>query len=135
MEIKKEPFAKGKRGIVYTSVYKGKKIAIKSKNPESTAIARIEIEADFLKKLNKEGIGPRFIFFNNDELGMEFIEGELIEKYIESQPRKKIINVLKDIFEQLYRMDELRINKAEMHRPVKHIIIRGNKPILIDFER
>lgn len=131
----KQLYAKGKRGLVYTADYKGKKIAIKIKNPKSTAIARIEIEAKFLKKLNKYGIGPKFIFFKNDELGMEFIHGELFRDYIQKNDKKKIIKVIRDIFEQLYTMDKLGINKEEMHHPVKHIIINKNKPYLIDFER
>ena len=32
-------------------------------------------------------------------------------------------------------MDELGINKFEMHHPLKHIIIEKNTPVLIDFER
>lgn len=131
----KQLYAKGKRGLVYTADYKGKKIAIKIKNPKSTAIARIEIEAKFLKKLNKHGIGPKFIFFKNNQLGMEFIHGELFQDYIQKNDKKKIIKVIRDIFEQLYTMDKLGINKEEMHHPVKHIIINKNKPYLIDFER
>jgi predicted Ser/Thr protein kinase len=32
-------------------------------------------------------------------------------------------------------MDVLGINKEEMHHPFKHIIVRDEKPVLIDFER
>jgi predicted Ser/Thr protein kinase len=41
-------YAKGKRGLIYADFYKGKKIAIKTKNPKSTTPGRIEIEAEFL---------------------------------------------------------------------------------------
>ena len=127
--------AKGKRGIVYTASYKGKKIALKKKNPKSTAIARIEIEAQFLKKLNEYGIGPKFIFFRDDEVGMEFIDGEKFESYILGNDKKNILKVNEELFSQLYQMDKLGINKEEMHHPFKHIIVREDKPILIDFER
>lgn len=127
--------AKGKRGIVYIADYQGKKIAIKTLNPESKAINRIENEANFLKKLNKFKIDPKFLFFENNELGMEFIEGELFQKYIQKSDKKAILKVIKELFRQLYQMDKLGINKEEMHHPFKHIIIRNNRPILIDFER
>ena len=34
-------------------------------------------------------------------------------------------------------MDKLKINKEEMHRPYKHIVIEAKtkKPVLLDFER
>ena len=61
----KTPYSKGKRGLVYLAKYKGKKIIIKTKNPKSRTPGRIEIGAQFLKKLNKHGIGPRFLFFKD----------------------------------------------------------------------
>lgn len=130
-----EYHSKGKRGIVYVAAHKGKKIAIKMKNPRSKALSRINIEAEFLKKLNKYGIGPRFIFFDEGKLAMEFIEGELFEDYIKKNTKKKILKVIKDILKQLHTLDKLKINKQEMHHPWKHILIRKDLPILIDFER
>jgi len=43
--------------------------------------------------------------------------------------------VLKIIFNQMFILDKLKINKEEMHHPVKHVIVSNNKPILLDFER
>jgi predicted Ser/Thr protein kinase len=39
------------------------------------------------------------------------------------------------VFEQCFQLDLLHINKAEMTRPYKHVIVKGNKVTLIDFER
>jgi len=61
-----EYLAKGRRGLVYSGVYKKKKSVIKIKNPESTAGARIEIEGKYLKKVNLEGIGPKLYFCDKD---------------------------------------------------------------------
>jgi predicted Ser/Thr protein kinase/methylase of polypeptide subunit release factors len=130
-----EYLAKGKRGIVSTGIYKNKKVVIKSENKDSKAIGRIRIEADFLKKLNKYSIGPKLIFFEDDSLAMEFIEGELFFDYISKNNKEEIISVIKNIFEQLYQMDLLGINKEEMHHPLKHIIVSQGMPVLIDFER
>ncbi|MBR9700176.1 hypothetical protein GOV09_06990 [Candidatus Woesearchaeota archaeon] len=131
----RELFAKGKRGVVYLDDYKGERIIVKVKNPSSQAAGRIAIEADFLKKLNEKGIGPRFYYFKDDELGREFIDGEMFEDYLASHTKEEILSVLVDLFNQLFVMDQLKINKEEMHRPVKHILVRKDKPYLIDFER
>ena len=133
--MKKEIYAKGKRGIIYVGLYKGKKIAIKTKNPKSSAAARIEIEAQFLKRLNKHGIGPKFYFFKDGELGMEFIEGEHFIDYMKNNHKEKIMKVVKELEKQVKKMDELKIEKQEMMRPFKNVIVRNDKPILIDFER
>ena len=119
-----------KQGI---KAYK-EKIVIKEKNPKSET-HRIDIEAQFLPKLNKKGIGPKFIFFENSSLGMEYVEGELLEKHILHAERGEIMRILAEIVKQLYDMDMMGIGKEEMQNPYKHIIIRNGKPVMIDFER
>jgi len=47
-----------------------------------------------------------------------------------------IVNkIIKNILEQCRIMDKLKINKKEFHKPIKHIIVYKNKPVMIDFER
>ena len=134
--INKEFFTKGKRGFIYTAKLGNKKIAIKEKNPESKAQSRIEFEAYWLKKLNKHKIGPKFIFFKDDSLVYEFVEGIFIEEFIKDSTKRDIKKVLIELFNQMFLLDELGINKEEMHHPYKHIIItKKTKPVLLDFER
>ena len=132
----KEFFAKGKRGFIYTAKLGKKKIAIKEKNPESKAQSRIEFEAYWLKKLNKHKIGPKFIFFERGSLAYEFVEGIFIEEFIKNSTKRDIKKVLMELLNQMFLLDELGINKEEMHHPYKHIIItKKTKPVLLDFER
>jgi len=157
-------FSRGKRGFIFTGKFKNKKVAIKIKNPKSEAISRIENEANSLKLLNKHKIGPRLLFYGKDFLVYKFVEGEYIldflnkislnKKSVVDKSIKKIIikkgnirnkinvnkkiisKMIKNIFEQLFVMDKLKINKEEMSHPFKHILIdKKNKPIFIDFER
>ena len=129
-------FSKGKRGIIYTALYKGKKVAIKAKHPESKAVDRIRNEHHYLKLLNKKGIGPKAVFFKSNTLVYEFVEGEFLVDWIQHSTKKDIIEILKNIFLQLYQIDKFGINKEEMHHPVKHILVnKDGKPVLIDFER
>lgn len=127
--------AKGHHGIVYHGVYRGKKIAIKIKNPKSHAIEIIRKEAGWLKRLDEYPIAPKLIFHTENFLVMEFIDGKRIIDYIESSNKKEIISLLKKIFGQLLILDKLGIKKEEMHHPIKHIIVREKKPVMIDFER
>ncbi|MFW6383395.1 MAG: hypothetical protein ACOCZQ_02005 [Nanoarchaeota archaeon] len=127
-------FAKGKRGLVYKGFFQDKSVIVKTKNPESKALGRIENEAKMLKRLNEYNIGPRLIFSGESYLITEFIEGELFPYFIKNNNAQKIKPVLDEIFGQLQKLDELGINKEEMHRPNKHLII-GETVVLLDFER
>jgi release factor glutamine methyltransferase len=127
-------FAKGKRGVIVKAIFREKNVAVKTKRPESTAPGTIENEARMLKTLNKHGIGPNLLYSDEEMIIYEFVEGVFIEEFIKGHNKERIILMLKKVFEQLYTMDRLGINKFEMHRPVKHIII-GKEPVLIDFER
>jgi len=126
--------AHGKRGIVYTGKYKKKKIAIKTKKPESEAVNRIKNEITFLKLLNKHKIGPNLLMHGKNWLAYTFIPGVFIKDWLPKAKKAEIKRVLKSVFKKCFKMDQLEINKEEMHHPLKHIII-GKSPKLIDFER
>ncbi|MEM4336501.1 MAG: methyltransferase [Candidatus Woesearchaeota archaeon] len=129
-------FAKGRRGIIYTGKYKNNNVAIKIQRKD-IPIATINKEARIIKKLNKQKIGPKFLFAGKNFFVYRFVEGDFIEDFIKKTKDKKLINkVFKDLLKQCKTLDILKINKEEMHRPMKHIIItKNNKAVLIDFER
>lgn len=155
-------FAQGKRGLIYRAVLNHQKItklvkplfpsqknritvAVKIKKKESTALNRIQNEIKWLKILNKHHLGPQLLFFGQDYLIYLFVEGEFILNWLKRrrivQPNESIVKrELKEIFfnllDQCFLLDRLKVNKGEMHRPLKHILIDSrNQPILIDFER
>jgi len=128
-------FSRGKRGIIYTGFLKNKKIAIKVKRKEAV-VDKISNEGYWLKILNKKNIGPKLIHGKENFLVYEFVEGLFIIDFIEKSNKITVKSVLKDILKQCFIMDELDINKLEMHRPIKHIIVTESKNVvLIDFER
>ena len=136
MKIKnKSMFAKGHRGIIYLGELGNKKVAIKVERKESEAIERISNEARFLKLLNKYKIGPRYICFENGELVYEFFNGERILDFWKRADKKDKESAAKKILQQCRSLDKLNINKEEMHNPYKHILVRGKKVVMIDFER
>jgi putative serine/threonine protein kinase len=134
-------FTKGHRGILYTGKYKGKKVVVKAKLPSSLAIGRIENEGNWLKRLNKVGVGPKLIFACEDYFFYSFVEGEFfidfvkkLEKGIKS--KKKIIGIIDEVLKQCFELDKLNVDKEEMHHPLKHVLIDEKfKVTLLDFER
>ena len=123
---------KGQRGIVEVKKVGNKLVAIKRKKNESY---NPSMEANFLKILNRHGIGPKLMGSNSTSITMEYIEGERIVEYFGNHDKKDILSVIKLILDQLFVMDGLNINKLELTNPYKHIIVRDNKPYQIDFER
>jgi release factor glutamine methyltransferase len=129
-------FSHGKRGTIYLSIFKGIKAAVKSKRPESKASLAIENEARFLKLLNAHGIGPVLLDVGDGYFAYRFAEGIFFLDYLTSCDRKHAASMIADLFGQCGKLDSLGINKFEMARPVKHVIVKDDgKPVLIDFER
>ncbi len=126
-------FASGKRADVFV-FEKGKKVfAVKRKRKKSEAQGRMENEVRFLKIVNKYGIGPRVVRSGKDFFVYEFVEGKVIGTYLEEA--KNPLPMIKKVLEQCFMLDQLGINKLEMHHPVKHIFITKKGPVMIDFER
>lgn len=129
-------FSKGKRGLIYKAGLKGKRVAVKIKNPESRAVRRIKNEGEWLKELNKKGIGPKLLISSGSYLIYKFEEGKMVGDYIESAKKARIKAVLSDVMNQMRGLDELKVDKEEMHHPWKHIVVgRSSRPVLLDFER
>ena len=118
-------FSSGKRGKIYLN----KNIAIK-KAPRN----RIQNEVYWLKLLNRYSIGPKLISYGNNYFKYRFIKGDFILDFIEKSNKNKIKNVLINILKQCRILDKLKVNKKELHNPVRHIII-NKKVNMIDFER
>jgi len=130
----KKKFTQGKRGIIYTGTYKRMKVAIKQQRKDIGATGTVVNEGNQLKRLNKKGIGPKLLFVGEDYIVYKFVEGEFLPKWL---PKKKVLvkKVLKEIFDQCFTMDKMKVNKEEMTHPYKHIIVTKKGVVQLDFER
>ena len=131
METARKPFATGKRSVVYLE---GNQI-VKKTHPNSKAINRINNEIYWLNLVNKHNIGPKFLGATSSEIRLELVDGTRIIEWIRSSNRPAIKAVLIKILKQCRTLDKIHVNKYELTNPYKHIIIRNNEPIMIDFER
>ena len=128
-------FSKGRRGLIYLGEYRKKQIIVKMRNPDSKAINRMENETAWLKRLNREDIGPRLLFSGKDYFCYEYVKGDFIIDFIGKSSKKEILRVIKGLFDQTYTLDKMKVDKEEMHMPFKHIIVNKSKVTLLDFER
>ncbi|MFH1331986.1 MAG: hypothetical protein ABIH63_01750 [archaeon] len=126
-------FAKGKRSKVYLDCYEGRKAVRKVANPNF--VENLRNEAYWLVVLNKHKIGPKLFCFGKDFIVMEFVGGLRVLDFFASANKKQILKVINDVLLQCHKLDSLGVNKEELTNPYKHVIVRKNKPVMIDFER
>lgn len=98
----------------------------------------IKREAEILRVVNKDEIGPRLFAVGKNFFVAEFIEGtsfrEILKKH--DKIKREFISYLRDILFQARRLDIIGVSKDEMHKPYSNVIVRKSdgKVILIDFE-
>jgi len=145
-----EYFTHGKRGIIFTGILDRSKlikthfpstkdimkVALKISREDSEALERIRNEAKWLQAVNEKGIGPKYLFHDEEYVTYQFVEGTDFLDWVEGKSIFEIMTILKKVLLQCYQLDLLQVNKEEMHHPFKHIIITAlDEPILLDFER
>ncbi|MEM3609015.1 MAG: RIO1 family regulatory kinase/ATPase [Candidatus Bathyarchaeia archaeon] len=126
---------KGCVGIVVIA-YKGReKLAVKIRRVDADR-SRMQHEAEMLKKANSVGVGPKFLGVSKNFLLMQFIEGDLLPKWLEApRERAEVKRVLREVLEQCWRLDEAGLDHGELSRAPKHVIVdRRGEPFIVDFE-
>jgi predicted Ser/Thr protein kinase len=129
--------ARGKRGYAFLREEDGTTVLVKRKNPKS-AVDTLANEAYFTNLLNGVGVGPVFISYDKErrELVREYVLGEELRRWLPAAGREEVKALLLSILKQCKAMDDLGVNKEEMTRPWKHIIVTpAQNGVLIDFER
>jgi len=126
---------KGCVGIVTIAHIDGEKAALKIRRVDADR-SRMQQEAEMLKKANSVRVGPRLLGVSKNFLLMQFVEGDLLPKWLEKRRKKaEIRRVLREVLEQCWRLDEAGLDHGELSHAPKHIIInREGKPFIVDFE-
>jgi putative serine/threonine protein kinase len=128
--------ARGRRGIVFTGIYRGKKVAIKIKRKSSEAFGRIDNEARMLKIVNRHGLGPKLRLSAKGIVVYDFVPGEYLQDWLPKASKSAARKILCQLLDQAFALDQIKISKEEMLRPLKNAIVTRKKAlVLIDFER
>ena len=130
-------FEKGNRGVLYKGSYNGLAVVVKAKRKESKAVATIENERNWLKTLNARGIGPKLVLAADEWFAYNFVGGKFILDFISSCDEKiKVRKAISNMLLQCRELDKLKVNKEEMSRPHKHVLVDDiGKITMLDFER
>ena len=129
---------KGCVGIVVTARVDDEQVALKIRRVDADRVG-MQREAEMLQIANKVEVGPRLIDSSENFLLMEFVEGALLPEWIEKLngrgTRNRIRQVLRDVLEQCWRLDEAGLDHGELSRAPKHIIVdKDDHAHLVDFE-
>ena len=126
---------KGYVGVVVVAHAKGQRVALKMRRID-TDRPDFTHEAQMLQKANAIGVGPKFIAASKNFLLSQLIDGDLLEDWLETQLDKILIhNVLVDILEQCWRLDEAGLDHGEISKAPKHLLVDyADKPFIVDFE-
>ncbi|ETV65901.1 hypothetical protein H257_17536 [Aphanomyces astaci] len=143
---RKEPldthfFACGKRGVLYTgtSASVPTPVLIKVQKLNGLHNNPIDRESLWLRRVNRLSIGPTLVLSGPGYCCCEFLDGALHAVDFLHHPaatKTDIAWFVRRIFHQCYVLDVLRINKAEMTHPMRHILVhRSSRVVFIDFEK
>ncbi len=99
----------------------------------------LEYEGIMLDYLSSTGYTPILYFWSKDFIGMEYVRGVSLEKFIEhtitTNNTKHLFKILTKILSASYLFDLLGIDHTELNRPYGHIIVtQNNLPVYLDWE-
>lgn len=126
---------KGCVGIVTIAYVNRQKMALKIRRVDADR-SRMEHEAKMLEKANSVNVGPNLLKTSKNFLLMEFADGKLLPKWLEKKRTKaQVKRVIRDVLQQCWRLDVIRLDHGELSHAPKHIIIdKNSKPFIVDFE-
>ncbi|MCS7262017.1 MAG: hypothetical protein NZ560_01170 [Aquificaceae bacterium] len=128
-----ELLGRGWRGVVFRARWQGLEVAVKVARGKEKEYA-IRKEGDILGLLKGLEGFPQLLLAGEDFLVYEYIQGVPLEKAC--LDRQERLNVYARVLELIELLDELGINKEELHRLEKNTLVgEGLKVYLIDFER
>jgi predicted Ser/Thr protein kinase len=125
---------KGHTAVVLKARLRGGPAALKvrrvdAKRPDMRGEARL------LGVANRAGVGPRLFGVTENLLAMELVEGVYLRDWLTSaDPGAEVKRVLREFLGDAFRLDEAGLDHGELIRLRHHTILRGGRPVIIDFE-
>jgi putative serine/threonine protein kinase len=89
-----------------------------------------------LSKANSVGVSPKLVASSKNFLLMQRIDGDLLPNWLKTNREKATVRqVLKEVLEQCFRLDEVGLDHGELSKAPKHLLVdKTQKPFIVDFE-
>jgi len=126
---------KGYVGIVIIAYTNREQLALKIRRLDSGR-ENFFHEAEMLQKANNINVGPKFAAATKNFLLSQFINGDFLTKWLETNKTKKAFHsVIHNILEQCWSLDMAGLDHGELSKAPKHLLIdKSGKPFIVDFE-
>lgn len=116
----------------------GGKFVAKVERLDSTRFRMAERESGFLRLANSVGVGPKLFSFDLERriILMEFVDGVTFDEWLFSNPGKAAFErFVKELFRQAIALDKIGLDHGQLAGRGRNILVRRNKPVIIDFEK
>ncbi|HZX19425.1 MAG TPA: RIO1 family regulatory kinase/ATPase [archaeon] len=135
-----EQISKGWTSYIYlVKNSKNKKFVAKVLREKSNRKQMVRREAENLRLANSVNIGPKLVSFDEKDsvVLMEFVEGITFDKWFfeTNVSQKNLFSFLKELFSQAKKLDEIGLDHGQLMGRGRNIIVKNNKPVIIDFEK
>jgi putative serine/threonine protein kinase len=126
---------KGHAGVVIRAMHQGQEVALKARRTD-TSRGNMSREADFLKHVNRWGVGPRLYGVSEDFIMMELLVGPYFGDWFKTHidDREAVMGNIKAILDIAWRLDQSGLDHGELTRIRRHYIVTDTGPRVIDFE-
>ena len=126
---------KGFVGIVVIAHVNGERVAVKIRRSDADR-ADLLHEAHMLSKANSVNVAPKLRGSSKNFLLMQLIDGSLLPNWLKTNKDALAVKqVLGEVLEQCYRLDQIGLDHGELSRAPKHLLVdKTEKPFIVDFE-
>jgi len=126
---------KGFVGIVVIAHLAGQRVALKIRRVDADRLG-LQHEARMLAKANSVQVGPKLRGVSKNFLLMQLIDGALLPEWLGAHKEKEHVrDVLNEVLEECWRLDNLGLDHGELSKAPKHLIVdKQRKPWIVDFE-
>jgi len=126
---------KGFVGVVVIAHMNGDRVAIKIRRQDAGRVDLLH-EASMLSIANSVKVAPKLISASKNFLVMQLIDGELLPNWLKThKDAASVKQVLREVLEQCFRLDQVGLDHGELSKAPKHLLIdKAGNPFIVDFE-
>ena len=126
---------KGFVGIVVIAHLNGERVAVKIRRVDADR-ADLLHEAAMIAKANIVNVAPHLVATSKNFLFMQLIDGDLLPNWLKTKREKSAVRqVLEEVLEQCFRLDEAGLDHGELSKAPKHLLLdKTGNVFIVDFE-